>query len=264
MAPSVLDEILAHKRREVAQARERLPLEVMMARARQAPPVRPFATALAGPWPKLIAEVKARSPSKGLLRPHMDPVALACAYARAGAAAISVLTDERYFGGSLAHLTAVRQALPHGPPLLRKDFIFDPYQVYESRACGADALLLIVACLRGDELGHLISLTRELGMEALVEVHDEEELWRAVQAGAAIIGINNRDLRTFAVDLSTTERLIPLIPKGVKVVAESGIHTQKDVMRMAALGVHALLIGEALVTAPDPEAKIRELLAIGS
>ena len=264
MAPSVLEEIMAHKRREVAQAKERLPLKLMMARARHPPPVRPFAAALAGPGPKLIAEVKARSPSRGLLRPHMDPVALACAYARAGAAAISVLTDERYFGGSMAHLAAVRQALPHGPPLLRKDFIFDTYQLYEARAYGADTVLLIAACLQGDEVRYLISVARALGMEPLVEVHDEEELSKALQAGAAIIGINNRDLHTFAVDLSTTERLIPLIPKGVKVVAESGIHTPNDVMRMAALGVHALLIGEALVTAPDPEAKIRELWAIGS
>jgi len=257
---SVLQEIVAHKRREVAAARTRLPLRALEERLAGAPPVRPFAHALRGPGLRLIAEIKARSPSRGPLREGLDPVALARDYVRAGAAAISVLTDERYFGGSLAHLAAVRWALPQGPPLLRKDFIVDPYQVYEARAHGADAVLLIAACLGEGELRELLALSRALGMDALVEVHDEEELGRALGAGASLVGINNRDLRTFRVDLGTTARLRPLIPPQVTVVAESGIQTPEDVAHMAALGVHALLVGEALVTAPDPAARARQLL----
>ncbi len=261
---SLLQEIVAHKRREVAEARARLPLWELEGRLAVAPPARPFAQALRGPGLRLIAEIKARSPSRGPLREGLDPVALACAYARAGAAAISVLTDERYFGGSLAHLAAVRQALPHGPPLLRKDFIIDPYQVYEARAHGADALLLIVACLGDGELRELLALSRALGMDALVEVHDEGEVERALAAGASLVGINNRDLHTFRVDLSTTQRLRPLLPPQVTVVAESGIHTPQDAARMAACGVHAILVGEALVMSPDPVAKARQLLLVDS
>ncbi len=256
---SVLDEIVAHKRQEVAAARERLPLSELERRLDEAPPPRPFAPALRRRGLALIAEVKARSPSRGVLRPGLEPVSLALAYARAGAAAISVLTDERYFGGSLEHLRQVRQALPDGPPLLRKDFVLDPYQVYEARAAGADAVLLIVAALSRPELKGLLETARSLGMDALVEVHDEREVEAALSAGATLVGINNRDLRTFRVDLATTARLRPLLPSGVTVVAESGIHTREDAAKLAALGVHAVLVGEALVTAPDPEAKAREL-----
>jgi indole-3-glycerol phosphate synthase len=170
-----------------------------------------------------------------------------------------VLTDEKHFRGSLSDLRSVRDALPDGPPLLRKDFLFEEYQLHEARYYGADAVLLITAILETSGLRSLIALAASLAMDALVEVHDEHELERAVAAGAKIIGINNRDLRTFHVDLATTERLAPLVPPGTTIVAESGIVTREDVRRLEMCGVHAVLIGEALVTAPDPGAKIREL-----
>lgn len=257
---TILDRIVADKREELAAARRALPLAELKGRLAEAPAPRPFAAAVRGESIRLIAEVKKASPSRGLLRADFDPVALARAYASAGAAAVSVLTDERHFGGSLDHLSAIRSALPEGPPLLRKDFLFDPYQLYEGRCAGADAVLLIAAVLEPAPLGELIALAGSLGMAALVEVHDELELERALKAGAEIIGINNRDLRSFEVDLATTERLRPLIPAERTVVAESGIFGRGDVERLAALGVHAVLVGEALVTAPDPAAKVRELL----
>jgi indole-3-glycerol phosphate synthase len=230
---------------------------------RRMPATRSLAAALRTHAPGLIAEVKRASPSRGLLRADLDAVALARSYAEAGAAAISVLTEERYFQGSLADLKAVRQALDGlgegRPPLLRKDFIFDMYQIFEARAYGADAVLLIAAILNPGLLTSFISLARSLGLECLVEVHDEPELERALTAGAEIVGINNRDLRTFEVDLATTERLRPLAPPEVTVVAESGVHTRADVRRLAALDVHGVLIGEALVVADDPAEKIREL-----
>lgn len=260
MSPgTVLDRILADKRAEVEESKRRRPLPELLAALEGAPPARPFAAALRGPGIRLIAEVKAASPSKGVLRADLDPVALARTYASAGAAAISVLTDRPYFQGSLEHLRAVREALPQGPPLLRKDFLIDPYQLYEARLHGADAVLLIVAALTPSLLGELLQGARALGMDALVEVHHEEELQVALAAGADLIGVNNRDLRTFHTDLATTERLRPLVPPHVTLVAESGVHTRDDVARMAACGVHALLIGEALVVAPDPAAKIRDL-----
>jgi indole-3-glycerol phosphate synthase len=187
-------------------------------------------------------------------------VSLARQYADAGASAISVLTDEEHFQGSLADLRAIRDALPAGPPLLRKDFLFDEYQVFEARANGADALLLIAASLETKALAELIALTAGAGMTALVEVHDADEVERALQAGAEVIGINNRDLKTFEVDLATTEKLRPLLPPEKTVVAESGIFTPGDMRRLEACGVQAVLIGEALVTAASPGAKVRELL----
>lgn len=256
---SVLGTILAHKREELQHRQRAVPFAQVKARLAEAPPPRPFRQALHGDRLRLIGEVKRSSPSRGLLRGDFDPLALAKGYTAAGAAAISVLTDERYFGGSLDHLSAVRRALPEGPPLLCKDFLFDHYQLYEARVHGADAVLLIAAVLNPGLLSQLIALASSLGMAALVEVHDELELERALMAGAEVIGINNRDLRTFQVDLSTTERLRPLVPPGRTVVAESGIHTRADVERMEGLGVHAVLIGEALVTAPDPAEKVREL-----
>jgi indole-3-glycerol phosphate synthase len=195
-----------------------------------------------------------------VLRKDFEPVGLARQYATAGAAAISVLTDEEHFQGTLGHLRAIRGALTDGPPLLRKDFLFDEYQIFEARANGADALLLIAAVLETDVMAELIRLTASLGMTALVEVHDEAEVERALKARADVIGINNRDLRTFAVNLATTERLRPLIPPKKPVVAESGIFTRADIRRLEAIEVQAALIGEALVTAPDPGAKVRELL----
>ncbi|MHC4480854.1 MAG: indole-3-glycerol phosphate synthase TrpC [Planctomycetota bacterium] len=257
---TILDRIVAEKREELAAARRLVPLAGLEARLPHAPPSRPFAEALRGDSLRLIAEVKKASPSRGLLREDFDPVALARSYAEAGAAAVSVLTDEPHFQGSLDHLASIRAALPDGPPLLRKDFLFDPYQLYEARARGADAVLLITAVLDSALLAELLGLATALEMDALVEVHDEPELERALAAGATLIGINNRDLRTFDVDLATTESLRPLIPPETTVVAESGVSTRADIERLQALGVHAVLIGEALVTAPDPAAKIRELM----
>jgi indole-3-glycerol phosphate synthase len=205
----------------------------------------------------LIAEVKKASPSAGLIRQDFDPVHIARAYERGGAACISVLTDERFFQGSLAHLRLVRSAVDL--PLLRKDFILDPVQVLEARALGADAYLLIAAALAEGELGKLLAAGRELGMDALVEVHDEGDLGVALEAGADLIGINNRDLRTFQVGLDVTERLAPLVPAGVVVVAESGIRTCADVRRLKACGIRAVLVGEALMRAADIEAATREL-----
>ena len=257
---TILDRIVADKREELAAAQRRVPLADLKARLPQAPPPRPFADALRGDSLRLIAEVKKASPSRGLLREDFDPVALTRSYAEAGAAAVSILTDERHFQGSLDHLASIRSALPDGPPLLRKDFLFDPYQIYEARARGADAVLLIAALLDSALLARLTSLARALDMDALVEVHDEPELERALAANATLVGVNNRDLRTFDVDLATTERLRPLIPPAVTVVAESGVSTRADIQRLQTLGVHAVLIGEALITAPDPAAKIRELM----
>ena len=208
---------------------------------------------------RLIAEVKKASPSRGLLAPNFDPVLLATTYAQNGAAAISVLTDPR-FQGTLEHLASVKQAvLPVGTPALRKDFVFDPYQVYEARACGADAVLLIVSILTPQKLADFLSLGRELGMECLVEVHTPEELQAALDAGAEIIGINNRDLRTFHTDLAVTRELAQLVPRDKVIVSESGISTGEDMLNLKDLGVNAALVGEALVTAPDVGAKVREL-----
>jgi indole-3-glycerol phosphate synthase len=258
---TILDRIIEHKREELAAAKSAVPLSEMRARAAAAPAVRDFAAALSGVRIALIAEIKKASPSRGVLRADFEPVRLARQYAEAGASAISVLTDEEHFQGTLEHLRAIREALPDGPPVLRKDFVFDEYQVYEARANGTDALLLITAILEAALMADLLAETQSLGMAALVEVHDEAEVERALKAGGKIIGINNRDLRTFDVDLATTERLRPLIPAGKTVVAESGIFTREDMRRLEVIGVQAALIGEALVTAPDPGAKVRELLA---
>lgn len=255
---TILDRIVADKREELARRQREETFGTLRWKTRRMPATLSLAAALRENPPALIAEIKRASPSRGLLRADLDAVALARSYAEAGAAAISVLTEERYFQGRLADLKAVRQALEE-PPLLRKDFIFDMYQVFEARAYGADAVLLIAAILNPGLLTSLIALARSLGLECLVEVHDEPELERALMAGAEIVGINNRELRTFEVDLATTERLRPLVPPEVTVVAESGVHTRADVQRLAALGVHGVLIGEALVLADDPAAKIREL-----
>jgi indole-3-glycerol phosphate synthase len=258
---TILDRIVAAKREELAAAKAGTPLNEVRRAAEAAPEVRSFAAAVAGTGVSLIAEVKKASPSRGLLRADFDPLRLAMTYRDAGAAAISVLTDNEHFQGSLGHLREVREACPAGPPLLRKDFIFDEYQLYEARCHGADAVLLITAILEDSALRTLIDASLSLRLDAFVEVHDEGELHRAASAGATIIGINNRDLRSFDVDLATTERLAPLAPPGATVVAESGIFTRDDIRRLENCGAHAVLIGEALVTASDPAAKIRELFA---
>ena len=259
---SVLDDIIAYNRTRLRAVKRREPSAALQARIRDLPPSKDFAAALKGPRISIIAEVKKASPSAGLLRPRMNPVTLAREYAVGGAAAISVLTERKFFQGDLKYLSRIRTALgkrQRHPPLLRKDFIFDAYQVYQARAYGADALLLIVAVLDDPTLHRLLTLTRRLGMEALVEVHDEAETRRALDSGARVIGVNNRDLRDFKVDLGTTYRLRDLIPRDRVVVSESGIKGTEDIHRLREHGVDAVLIGESLVTAPSAKAKLREL-----
>jgi indole-3-glycerol phosphate synthase len=261
---SILEEIFAHKRLEVQAARRERPRSELEAALRGLPPALGFSDALragSGSAPRLIAEVKHRSPSKGVLRPDFDPLALARAYAGNGAAAISVLTDEKYFGGSLDTLRGIAR-LDLGLPLLRKDFILDRYQLLEARLAGASAVLLIAAMLAPGQLRHLLAAAHGLGLEALVEAHDRQEVEKALEAGAALIGVNNRDLHTFTVSLETCLALRPLIPPEALMVAESGIHTLDDVARLAAAGVEAMLVGEALVTAPDAAAKVRDLTGL--
>ena len=259
---TILDEIFAHKRIEVELRREALPLDEVRALAAGAEPALDFSTALRrrdGERPALIAEVKCASPSRGQIARNFDPLALARAYQANGASAISVLTDERYFKGSLEILQQIAGLRPR-LPLLRKDFLLDPYQVYEARAAGADAVLLIAAHLALEQLAELHALAGELGMAALVEVHSPEDLEKALAAcRPGLVGINNRDLRDFSVNLETTLRLRPQVPPGICLVAESGIHTVEDVNRLAAAGVDAVLVGEALVAANDVAGKVRSL-----
>ena len=274
--PSILDRIVAQKREEVAAARAAVSLAALRERIAGRPPARDFAAALgadgggggngkgSGAGISLIAEVKKASPSKGLLRPDFDPVALAGVYAANGAAAISVITDG-HFMGAPEHLTAVKDSGASGAaPVLRKDFIFDEYQVYEARAIGADTYLLIVDILSPAQLAELIDAGRSLGMTPLVETHDAGEVAAAVGAGAQVIGINNRNLHTFVTDLATTEGLAHLIPSDRIVVSESGISAPADLLRLAPWGVNAVLVGEALVTADDTAAKVRALVAAGA
>jgi indole-3-glycerol phosphate synthase len=259
MAETILDRILATKKREVEQHKQAVKISCLLdCIARRFAPL-DFSAALQGDDIRLIAEVKKASPSRGVMRPYFDPQELAKTYAESGAAAISVLTDAEYFQGSPEHLTAIRQTV--GMPLLRKDFIYDEYQVYESAAYGADALLLIAAILAPGQLKQLLTLSRSLGLGCLVEVHNEAELNRAINGGAAIIGINNRDLKTFEVDINTTRRLRPQIPEGKIVVSESGINHRKDVQKLREWQVNAVLIGEALVTAKNIPARIKELMS---
>jgi indole-3-glycerol phosphate synthase len=253
----MLDKIVARKTEEIEQKKRMVPLSYLREEISRQRPSLDFAAALQGENIKLIAEIKRASPSKGLLRSDFDPIKLAQTYASGGVAAISVVTEANYFLGSIDHLEAIRKAVRL--PLLRKDFIFDPYQIYESRACGADALLLIATILSRDQLRDFISLSHDLGLKCLVEVHTEEEVEKSLLSEAEIIGINNRDLRTFAVDLETTNRLRPLIPRDKIVVSESGIKHRRDLERLKSCGVNAALVGEALITANRIAAKIREL-----
>jgi indole-3-glycerol phosphate synthase len=254
-----LNTIVAETREELAQRQKAVSLAELEAIVRDKPSPLDFAAALRGDSLRLIAEVKRASPSRGVLRHNLEPVKLAETYARGGAAAISVLTEAHYFQGSLVDLEAIRRKLPD-MPLLRKDFIFEPYMVFESRAWGADALLLILAILDDNGLKELLSLSQELGMQCLVEVHNEEELKRALATDARIIGINNRDLDTMAVDINVTRRLRPLIPPDRLVVSESGIKGREDIEKLRELGINCVLVGEALVTAGDIAAKLKELL----
>ena len=257
--PNILDEIVAAKRQELALQKESVPLEMLHDQIAAQPRPLNLSGALMGGGIRLIAEVKKASPSRGLLSPDFDPVRLADIYASNGAAAISVLTDPR-FQGELDHLARIKSTgVSQRAPVLRKDFLFDPYQVYEARAAGADAVLLIVAILSSDQLKQLLNLSRELWVQCLVEVHDEAELQVALDSGAEVIGINNRDLRDFSTDLAVTERLVPLIPRGKLVVSESGISNQEHLRRLGRARVNAVLVGEALVTAADIGEKVREL-----
>ena len=257
--PSILDKIVAAKREELADARRTAPFAAMRQAAAEQPRPISLADALSVGDIRLIAEVKKASPSRGLLSPDFDPVRLAETYVSNGAAAVSCLTDPR-FQGELAHLSAIKQSgASRSAPVLRKDFIFDPYQVYEARAAGADGILLIVAILEPALLQELLETARSLGMDCLVEVHDEAELETAVNSGAGVIGINNRDLHTFTTDLAVTQRLAPQVPEGKVVVSESGIFTADDLRLLISFRVNAVLVGEAIVTAPDVAAKVREL-----
>jgi indole-3-glycerol phosphate synthase len=256
----ILDQILAHKYLEVAQRRARLPIERLREQALAQTPPRDFLGALKqAQRPALIAECKKASPSRGLLQPKYDPAQLARIYAQNHATALSVLTDEKFFQGALNDLAVAREAA--GLPALRKDFIVDSYQVYEARAAQADAVLLIVAALRPEQLQELYQQAIELKMAALVEVHNEAEVKTALTIRPRLIGVNNRNLQDFTVDLQTTARLRKNIPAGITLVAESGIHTASDVSRVRDMGVDAILVGEALVTAGDIGAKVRELAA---
>jgi len=257
----ILDRIVADNLRELEVKKHSFPLEEVKRVASEQTPPLDFASALCGDRIQLIAEVKKASPSRGIICPGFNPVAIAQIYASNGASAISVLTETRYFQGSLNHLRDIRKALESKRlPLLRKDFICEPYQVYESRVYGADSLLLIVAILTPEKLGELLRLSHQLGMGCLVEVHSEIELEIALNSGARVIGINNRDLTTFTVDLTITEQLRPLIPQDRIVVSESGIRDRGDMEKLSQLGVDAVLIGESLLSAPDIASRMKELL----
>jgi indole-3-glycerol phosphate synthase len=255
----ILDDIIANKAIEVKESKSSLPLELILERIKDALPARDFFNAIKPEGKlKIISEVKHASPSKGVFRDDFNPVQIAKSYSRGGASAISVLTDEKYFRGSLSFLKNIRAEVD--TPLLRKDFIIDPYQVYEARLFGADAILLIVAALDQSVLTELLGLTHFLDMSAIVEVHDEVELERALDAGARIIGINNRDLRTFDVDLNVSINLSKKVPEDKIVVAESGISSIEDIDRLRGEGVHVFLIGETFMKAPDPGQKLKELI----
>jgi indole-3-glycerol phosphate synthase len=254
---SILAEIIAHKKTEIAALEARS----LRGAAEESPAPRDFRAALTSEGIKLIAELKRASPSRGILAPHLDLFQVADIYTQNGASAISVLTDEKFFMGKLETLHELRFGRKSELPLLRKDFMIDEVQLYEARANGADAILLIAAALTDDELfADLHAAALALGLTALVEVHDEAETERALKLkDVKLIGINNRDLTTFEVSLETTERVRPMIPAGITVVAESGIFNTSDVERLAKANVDAILVGEALVTAPDIGGKVREL-----
>jgi len=256
----ILDSILQEKRIEVARRRAQIPIAELKARLTDSPAPRDFSAGLVrseSGIPAVIAEAKKASPSKGLIRADFDPVQVAKSYEAGGAAAISVLTDEKFFEGSLDYLAAVREAVRL--PVLRKDFLIDEYQVFEARASGADAILLIVAALDRDTLRRLMNLASELGMQCLVEVHDEAEMDVALSVDAMLFGINNRNLQTFEVSLDTTRRLASMA-HGRRLVSESGIFTRGDMEMLGGIGVDAVLIGEALMRERDIEAKLRELI----
>ena len=257
----ILDKIVADVLIELAAKKRCMPLAEMARYAQKQSPPLNFTAALRDNSVRLIAEVKKASPSRGVICPNFNPVDIARIYAANGAAAISVLTEPKYFQGSLDYVRDIKKATADKPlPLLRKDFIIDPYQVFEARAYGADSILLIVAILTSDKLSELLQLSHQLGMMSLVEVHNESELDIAVKSNAKIIGINNRDLNSFKVNLKTTARLRPFIPPNRIVVSESGIKSRQDMAKLKEWGINAALIGEALMTAPNIAVKMKALL----
>jgi indole-3-glycerol phosphate synthase len=253
-----LSTIVDHVKAQVEERQRKMPASVLRERPLFHTPTRDFAGSLTGSSRRIIAEVKRASPSKGLIRDNCEPVEVAKDYAGHGASAISVLTEERFFQGSLSYLEQIRGTV--ALPLLRKDFIIDPYQLTEARSYGADAVLFIAALLEPSRLRELREQATALSLDMLVEVHTEEELNAAIKAGAQLVGINNRDLKTFEVSLATTERLAPLIPTGMVAVCESGIDTVEQIRRVEELGIHVFLIGEALMRAARPGKKLKELL----
>ena len=258
---TILDEIYKHKLSEVAENKKRIPVEALKEQIKERQRTRSFSDALKSDNNiRIIAEIKKASPSLGIIREDFNPVEIARIYEAGGAAAISVLTDEEFFHGSLFYLTEVKKSV--NLPILRKDFIIDAHQIYEARSAGADAILLIAALLSKEEMQRYLDLAGELGMDCLVEVHSETELKKVLQTNAHIIGINNRDLATFKTDLETTLRLRPIIPAEKIVVSESGIKSRMDVIKLIEKGIDAILVGETLMKSDDISATLRELLGI--
>jgi len=255
----ILDTIIAHKQKELAAEQAQVPLAKLGAEVKNLPPTRDFRGAIIGSdTVKLIAEVKKKSPSKGIIREDFHPVSIAETYVKNGAAAISILTDRHFFAGELDYLRAIREVVD--VPLLRKDFTIDPYHIYQARVAGADAVLLIVAALTAAQLRTFMGIAASLSLACLVEVHTREELEIALDVDAQIIGINNRDLRTFHTDIATTFRLREAIPADKVVVSESGIYAREDVMKLQAAGIHAMLVGESLMRSPDIGEQVRRLI----
>ena len=257
---TILDRILEVKRSEILAAKKHLSQAQLEDLVRAASTPRDFIGALRAKKPAVIAEIKRASPSRGVLRASFDPAAIARSYEKGGAACLSVLTDEQFFQGSAEHLGAAREAC--SLPVLRKDFVIDPYQVYEARAMGADCILLIAACLSGAQMAELEALAQGLGMAVLVEVHDAGELELALRLNTPLIGVNNRNLKTFETRLETTLELLPRVPRGRIVVAESGILARPDVARLRCAGIDAFLVGEAFMRAPDPGQALAELFEL--
>ena len=255
----ILDTIIGHKLKELEFDKNSVPLSTLYSKLNSLPSTKDFLGAISKTGEmNLIAEVKKKSPSKGIIRAEFDPVRIAETYAEYGAAAISILTDVRFFDGKLEYLTSIREVVD--VPLLRKDFTIDPYHIYEARVGGADAILLIVAALTSNQLQEFIDIASSLSMAAVVEVHTEEELEIALDVGAEIIGINNRNLKTFHTDLETTFRLYELIPDNIVVISESGILSREDVRKLEQVGLNAILVGESLMRSPEIGEQIIKLM----